>query len=294
MHQTAALIVNGKSRRGREWFAQVEEGLENAGVDLEISKLLKDPRLISPLVKKAIRAEIPLICVGGGDGTFSAVAGHFIGSKSVLGVIPLGTGNSLARDLGIAADVETAIETILEGKPQRIDLGQVNDVTFVNVATVGLTTRIALELTDEAKKKLGRAVYLVAIAKAAFKSRPFMAELSLNGESHQFRTVQVVVGSGKFHGGPFEVTPESSIESGKLSGYVIQESGRGTLVRYGWSLFRGSHAELPEVFSFETEALSLSTTPPKRLTIDGEIKGTTPAVFKCLPHAISVMKQPDA
>lgn len=290
MPTTAALIVNGKSRRGREWFSQVEEALENAGVELEISKLLKDPKNISNLVKKAIRAEIPLVCVGGGDGTFSAVAEHFIGSQSILGVLPLGTGNSLARDLGIAADVETAVETILEGKPQLIDLGQVNDLTFVNVATIGLTTRIAQELTDESKKKLGRAAYLVAIAKAAFKSRPFMADLSLNGESHQFRTVQVVVGSGRYHGGPFEVTPEASIQSGNLSGYVLREAGRGTLVRYGMGLFRGHHVEMPEVFSFETKALSLTTTPTMRITVDGEIKARTPAQFKSLPHAVQVMK----
>lgn len=290
MHQTAALIVNGKSRRGREWFAQAEEALKSAGIKLTTSRLLKDPRQISPLVKQAIREEMPLICVGGGDGTFSAVAELFIGSKSILGVLPLGTGNSLARDLGINATIEEAVETIIHGEPHEIDLGKVNDQVFVNVATVGLTTRIAEELTDDAKKKFGRGVYLFAIIKAAIKSRPFTVELQVHGEKHTFRAHQVVVGSGQYHGGPFQVTPEASIESGHLSGYVLKSTGRGTLLRYGFNLWRGKHVDMPEVFPFEARMLSFVTRPHKRITIDGEIKSRTPADFKVIPAAIRVMR----
>lgn len=293
MHQTGALIVNGKSRRGREWFSKAEDALKSAGINLEVSELLKDPRQISPLVKKAIKAEVPLVCVGGGDGTFSAVAEHFIGAKSILGVLPLGTGNSLARDLGIVADVDTAVDTILNGQPHEIDLGKVNDQVFVNVATIGLTTRIAEELSDDAKKKFGRAVYLIAIIKAAIKANPFMVDLELNGKKHHFRAHQVVVGSGQYHGGPFQVTPEASIESGRLSGYVLKSSGRGTLLRYAFGLLTGHHVQMPEVFEFNTETLTVSTNPKKRITIDGEIKSRTPAHFQVLPSAIRVMKPVD-
>lgn len=267
----------------------METALRDAGIELKTSKLLKDPSQISPLVKQAIRDEIPLVCVGGGDGTFSAVAEHFIGKESTLGVLPLGTGNSLARDLGIVAKVDLAVDAILNGQPEMIDLGKVNDQTFVNVATVGLTTRIAEELTDEAKKRFGRGVYLIAIAKAVFKSKAFTVDLKLNGETHQMRALQVVVASGKYHGGPFEVTPNADIESGRLSGYVLEEMGRGTLLRYGFRLLTKSHFKMPEVFSFGTKELSLTTEPRMRITIDGEIEGKTPAEFKVIPSAVRVM-----
>ncbi|MBC8066606.1 MAG: YegS/Rv2252/BmrU family lipid kinase [Chlorobia bacterium] len=289
MSQTAALIVNGKSRRGREWFAQAENALKEAGIELSISKLLKDPRQISPIVKDAIAKNTPLVCVGGGDGTFSAVAQHFIGKESILGVLPLGTGNSLARDLGINANVEEAVKTVIEGRVEHIDLGKVNNEYFVNVATIGLTTRIAEGLDDAAKKRFGRAVYLFAIIKAVASASPFRVSLTIEGKEHSFRSFQVVVGSGRYHGGPFPVTPEASIESGKLAGYVLTSTRRSVLLKYGINLWLKRQTEMPEVFQFEAETLMIKTIPVKRITIDGEIKIRTPGEFKILPAAIKVM-----
>lgn len=289
MNQSAALIVNGKSRRGREWFSQVESTLKQEGVDLRLSRLVRDPRHISTSVKEALQMGLPLVCVGGGDGTFSAISDQFIGVDSTLGVLPLGTGNSLARDIGIVADVKQAVDVLLKGKPRKIDLGQVNDRFFVNVATIGLTTQIAESLTDEAKRRLGRAVYLMAVCRAAMNTRPFTVRIDIDGERREYRAHQVVVGSGRYHGGPFQVTPDAQIDSGRLSGYVLKSSGRGTLLRYALNLWRGKHVEMPEVFPFDTESLRVSTLPTKRLTVDGEIQGKTPAEFRIHPAAIQVM-----
>lgn len=289
VHQTAALIVNGKSRRGREWFAQTENALREAGINLTLSKLVKDPRQMSSLVIDSIAKGTPLVCVGGGDGTFSAVAQHFIGKESILGVLPLGTGNSLARDLGINANVDEAVKTMTEGKVEHIDLGKVNDEYFVNVATIGLTTRIAEGLDDTAKKRFGRAAYLFAIIKAVASASPFRVDLTVDGERHSFRSPQIVVGSGRYHGGPFPVTPEASIESGKLAGYVLTSTKRWVLFKYAINLWLKRQTQMPEVFPFAATSLTIRTSPTKRITIDGEIKIRTPGEFKILPAAIKVM-----
>ena len=294
MLSTAALIVNGKSRRGREWYEEAKATLEKSSLHLKQCELIRNPKQIEARIQQAIHDQIPLICVGGGDGTLSLVARHFIDSEAVLGVLPLGTGNSLARDLGIPANVQKACEIVLEGAPKAIDLGEVNGRTFVNVATIGLTTRIAEILDPDAKKRFGRAVYIVAIFKAVASHSPFLVDLEIEGEQHQFRTVQIVVGSGRYHGGPFPILPDASIRSGKLAGYVVTGTTRMTLIRYAWRLMRGRLADLPEVFPFEVEELSLSTIPRKRITIDGEVKMSTPAKFRSIPQAIRVMLPQEA
>lgn len=286
---STALIVNGKSRRGQEWYEQAKLALEEAGFKLEIAELVRDPKNMDRLVKSAIDKKIPLVCVGGGDGTLSMVAPHFIGSDSVLGVFPLGTGNSLARELGIPADVKTACQAITDGTAKSIDLGEVNGQVFVNVATIGLTTRIAESLDSTAKKRFGRLVYIGAIFRALVTLRSFEVTLAIGEERHKFKSVQVVVGSGRFHGGPFPILPDASIRNGKLAGYVVKGTTRLSLLRFAFRLLRGSHADLPEVFPFEVDSLELQTVPSRRITIDGEIKLKTPAKFKSLPAVLRVM-----
>jgi len=285
----AALIVNGKSRRGREWYDQVVAKLQEDGFELVNPQLVREPKTISTRVEEAIKGKIPLVCVGGGDGTFSAVAGKFVGSESVLGVLPLGTGNSLARDLGIKADVDDACRVLTDGVERDIDLGRINDEYFVNVATVGLTTRIAEALDDEAKKRWGRFVYFSAIVKAVASLKPFKATLELPGGTQEMQAVQVVIGNGRFHGGPFPITPDAEIESGKLAGYVLTDMKKGTLLRYAMHLWGGRQVEMPEVVTFEVETVGLETSPGQKVTVDGEVGMKTPIKLAVLPHAIRVM-----
>jgi len=286
---TAALIVNGKSRRGREWYPQVLAKLREEGFELTETNLLRDPKLLDEHVKRAIKAKTPLVCVGGGDGTLSGACGLFVGSESTLGVLPLGTGNSLARDLGIKVDVNEACKVLTDGVVREIDLGVINDQRFVNVATIGLTTRIAESLDNEAKKKWGRMVYLTAIFKAVAKVKQFEVDLELPSGKQCMQAVQVVVGNGRFHGGPFPILPDAEIESGKLAGYVLTSLERGTLLRYGLSLVVGHHSDMKEVVPFEVKTLNIKTVPVKRITVDGETRLTTPAEFSVLHRAIRVM-----
>jgi diacylglycerol kinase (ATP) len=291
--RTAALIVNGKSRRGREWFPLVEAALKDQGIQLTVSKLLQDPKQVFPEVKKVIEQGTELVCVGGGDGTMSGVSKHFIGSESVMGMLPLGTGNSFARDLGIPVDVDQACDVILNGRVEEVDVSEVNGQTFVNVSTVGLTTLVAENLDDRAKKIFGRAVYLVAMFKAVAKMRRFNARIELPDKVLEFRSMQIVVGNGRFHAGPFPITPDASIESGFLSGYSVNTSARGVLLRYALRLWRGKHVEMPEVVPFQAPSLKLETVPIKRIVVDGEIKLKTPADYRVLPRSLKVMVPKD-
>ncbi len=294
MQTEAALIVNGKSRRGREQFELVQSEMREAGFSLVVSELANSARQLSALTASAVRNRIPIVCIGAGDGGLSLAAKHFVGKEATLGVIPLGTGNSLARDLGIPVDIKAAVGIVSEGYKKKIDVGQVHDQVFLNVATVGLTTRIAEALNDDAKKRFGRAAYLWAIIKGVIKARPFSASLTIDGKLHEFQSVQIVVANGRFHAGPFPVTPGAQIASGHLAGYVLTCTKRTTLLKYAFNLWRHRHVEMSEVFPFEATEIKLTSDPRKRITIDGEIKLRTPAEFRVLPSAINVfVPQPE-
>src|SRR5262249_46538641 len=155
---------------------------------------------------------------------------------STLGVLPLGTGNQFARDLCIPADVESACRIISAGHSARVDVGTKGDDYFLNVATVGLSTRGAEDLTTRAKRKWGRVGYVFALIQALRRVRPFTATLTTDQGTRSFRTLQVVIGNGKFHAGPFPLAPEARITDGKLVAYVLSDISRWGLLRYALSL----------------------------------------------------------
>ncbi|HVT14179.1 MAG TPA: YegS/Rv2252/BmrU family lipid kinase [Fimbriimonadaceae bacterium] len=285
----AALICNSRSRRGKDWFPAAKEILLSEGFELTVAVNLRDPRRVRGLAEQAVRGGVPLVVVGGGDGTMSSAASVLRKSQSTMGVLPMGTGNAFARDLGIPSDIEGACRVLIEGEPHEVDLGVAGGRHFVNVATVGLSTRIAEELTDEAKKRFGRFVYALAIARAIPTLRPFQATLAKPGGSETFETLQVVFGSGRFHAGPFPLNPDAEITDHVLNGYAVKSTSKGALLKYAFGLCTGRLVHLPEIQKFVLEEATLSTTPRQRLVVDGEIAQHTPIDLRIDPGAVRVM-----
>jgi YegS/Rv2252/BmrU family lipid kinase len=291
--QKAVLIVNTRSRRGRAWFAVAKHTLQELGVELTESLALRRPAQVPAAARAAIEGGVPLVIVGGGDGTLSAVARYFVGSEATLGVLPLGTGNEFARDLGIAANVETACRVITEGKAVNVDVGLVGDDCFLNVATVGLTTLVAQELTVAAKRQWGRFVYFIALSHALRRVRPFRATLTTPEGTQTFDTLQVVIGNGRFHAGPFPLAPDATITDGKLIAYALTGTNRWELLRYALNLPGGRHVKLPDVLAVHTTEGMLETKPSQRVVVDGEIEFRTPIRFGIAPKALRVMVPQD-
>ena len=283
------LVVNSKARRGKEWFPRAKELLDGCDVDLIDAVATREPSEVRTRVEAAVKSGVPLVIVGGGDGTFSSIAHVFANSQSVLGVLPLGTGNAFARDLGIVADLDSAVSVITEGKVQTVDLGLIQDQPFLNVATVGLTTLIARNLTTDAKRRLGRAVYLFALLRSLSMVKPFQVQVETPEGNGEFASLQVVIGNGRFHAGPFPVAPEASITEGKLSLYALKGDRKSQFFRLAWHLRTGRHVELDDVFHLETSGGTLVTSPARHVTVDGEVKFETPIRFGVAPDVLRVM-----
>lgn len=282
------LFVNAKSRRGEEWFDHAHETLRSMGVLVERAHAFREPKALMTAVQKAVIDGYKEVYVGGGDGTFGSIAQYLARQDVTLGVLPLGTGNAFARDLKIPSEVESACKIIAEGKTFDVDLGWMGDRAFVNIATVGLTTHIAEGLDDRLKKKVGRAVYLASVARALAVLKPFRAELEVDGQMDAFEAMQIVIGNGRYHAGPFAIAPEACIREGKLSIYAVTGRDKGAFLKFASHLAVGKHIDLDEVYGYHGVKGRLATYPKQRMVVDGEIVGKTPIEFRADPHAIRV------
>lgn len=288
MKPKSVLLVNSRSRAATQSFETAKATLLKENLNLAETKAFRTPRDLFREIRNQVDQETPLIIVGGGDGTLGTAASIIARSKSVMGVLPLGTGNAFARDLGIPTLPE-ACAAILENRVVQVDMGMVENRTFLNVATCGLSTLIARGLDSEAKKLLGKAAYAASILRALTRVKPFHVELELPSGTYEFDSLQVVIGNGRFHAGPFPITPDASITAGWLSIYALATTQKSHFLRMALRLPSGKHVELDDVRSYQATSGRLVTTPTRQMTIDGEIGMQTPVEFKSMPRSLSVV-----
>jgi len=292
MQGQTVFYANHGSRRGGGAFTQAKDLLTVAGVELAEATQFRKATDMLRAVEHAVRHGARLIIVGGGDGTQSMVAGRFVGHEATWGVLPLGTGNALARDLDLL-DFQAAFKAMATFRTKKIDLGYAGNDYFVNIATVGLSARIAESLPSGAKKWLGRAAYLAALVKGLAVVEPMKATLEADGQSHTFETLQIVIGNGRFHAGPFPLSPDANIQDGKLTVYALEGTSKEAFLKLAWRLPRGRHVDLPEVLAMNVESGRLDTIPHERVIIDGEKGGYTPFEFRLVPDAVNVVVGPN-
>ncbi|MFN7023935.1 MAG: lipid kinase [Pseudorhizobium sp.] len=286
IQKTALLLVNPSSRRGRESLPEVRRLLTSTG----ISFIEPDPEYAGT-IEQAIEQHagaIDRVIVGGGDGSLNGSASGLLKTGLPLGVLPLGTANDFARTIGLPQGLTEAIEIIARGNTRRIDLGEANGHPFFNVASVGFSVDLAKSLTEEAKKRWGKFGYGIVAARLLVDSQLFTATLEHDGETEELRTLQVAVGNGRFYGGGMTVHADATATDGMLDFYSLEVDHWWRLLALLPSLRKGTQGEWKDVRAFSTKGLTLRTSKPHAVNLDGEIKTTTPVTFRIREKAISV------
>ncbi|TCJ14864.1 lipid kinase [Rubrobacter taiwanensis] len=294
----AALIVNTRSRSGREAYREARRRLESLGVPLEESFALKDPVRLPEAVKATIDDGHDLIVLGGGDGTVSSVVDFMARGEATFGLLPLGTANDFARTLGIPTDLRRACETVARGKVVDVDLGLADDNYYVNVASVGLSAGVTRALSPALKRRAGALAYPIAAVRAFLAHEPFSATLTFPEGDHEpaafDRLLQVAVGNGRFYGGGLVVAPAAGIDDGRLDVYAIRPDGRRELAGVLRYLRTGEFVRRDCVSHYETRRVRLETEPHLPVNIDGELVAETPVEFSVVPNALRVLVPPDS
>lgn len=234
------------------------------------------------------------IIAAGGDGTVNEVVnGIARGSKGgsvkpALGILPVGTMNVFAMELGIPLNsLEKAWAVIEQGKTRQLDFPLVGDRYFVQLGGAGLDAEVVRRTTRESKKALGPLSYLVTLAQVAgVKPPPITIECD-KGESRVGSFV--LFGNGRFYGGPFTMFRKGSPSDGLLDVLVFKNQSPWDLFRYMQAILLGQHAELKDVEYFQSSTLNLHSQEPVPYELDGEMAGYLPLRVTLDRGALSVL-----
>lgn len=285
-NKKALLILNKKARNGTYRQADIIALCESYGLTLTVPDDDSDIALADVIRRHAHQCD--LVIIGGGDGTLNLAAQALIDTRLPLGILPLGTANDLARTLGIAPDVKSAVRTIASGKTRRIDLGEVNNQLFFNVSSIGFSASLARNLTSQMKKKWGTLGYALAAIKILKQSRPFSATIIHDGVETPVKTVQISVGNGRYYGGGMTVEQNAAPDDGRLDVYSLEVSHWWEIVMLFPFIRRGTHGRWRKVRAFSATSLTIHTRRPHVINADGELIGETPARFSIREKAVEV------
>lgn len=233
------------------------------------------------------------IAAVGGDGTlFNVVNGYILNSSSKrlpIGVIPLGTGNAFARDLGIESkNIKNAVKAIKNGQRKRVDIGKFetdeNEYYFVNIIGLGFVTDVAQ--TAHNLKIFGGFSYTLGVLYHTLHLKPFDVTIEHDDKITKRAASFIEISNTRYTGKDFLMAPDAKIDDGLFDITIMNKSSRLKLLSGLPKIFKGKHVLMDEVETIKARSIKISTQSPKVLTPDGEIFGSTPLKIECLPQLI--------
>jgi YegS/Rv2252/BmrU family lipid kinase len=230
----------------------------------------------SRLAEELARAGAPLIVAAGGDGTVNEVVTGIVRAgalgRTVLGVLPTGTMNVFAAELGLpAARLDECWQAITGGLAREVDLWRLNDTYFVQLAGVGFDAAIIRETSWESKKRFGPLSYLMSGWKVLGRRATVMS-VQAAGREAVSGTV-VLIGNGRHYGGPFPLFPHALPGDGLLDVVVMPGQGWQHFYAVGRALLSGHYAAKRGVHYFQTDQLRVDAADAVPYEVDGELAG---------------------
>ena len=261
------------------------------GANITATAHLCDPARLTAIARRFARdGDVDAVVAAGGDGTVSAVAAGLVGTDVALGVIPLGTLNHFAKDLGIK-DVQSAIAAIATGATRRIDVGEVNGRVFINNSSIGLYPEIVVE-RDHERRRAGRSksiAMLVAAWRALLRFPLLHVAIALAGSVFSAHTPFVWIGNNEYTLGMRDLGTRSRLDAGKLDIYTLRSTSR-------WKMFVAMIKALlrrrdPELEGKLVERADIVTTKRRvKVALDGEVvRMTPPLTYRSRPGALVVL-----
>ena len=289
-----ALLVNVNSRQGRDQFEAAQNALRAAGISALKAHAVKSKEESETLLRAEIEAGAQTVIIGGGDGTLSSCAGVLAGTSVAMAVLPMGTGNTFVRSLGVPVKLEDAAKTAAAGHVASVDVGRCNGEVFLNSVALGLSADIAAALDGDAKKRLGLLAWPLVGARVLAKHRPLRLRVTSAEKTFTVRTHQIVVANGRYVAGPIPSSDEASLQSHDFEVFTLGGSDFKSLLRATWKWLRGNRIGDRDTRFFKTQKLRLeSLRRPLRASVDGDLNQTTPMELEIVPNALRVVVPQD-
>ncbi|MEP1217346.1 MAG: diacylglycerol kinase family protein [Marinobacter sp.] len=231
-----------------------------------------------------------VVLAAGGDGSVNAAAGVCLDSGATLAVLPSGTANDFARNLGLPEDPQEICDLVSAGRTRMVDVAVARQGRFLNVAHIGLGTLPVRESSGEAKRLLGRFSYGAALLQKLSAYRGFHGVIETNKGRMSGRWLTIAISSGAFFGGGTEI-PEASAGDGQLDVIAVRPRSLFLLILTFLvvRLSRSSPKRTSTVVQLKSPEVKVTTRSPKTITMDGDVAGKTPLTVKCQPACLRVI-----
>jgi diacylglycerol kinase (ATP) len=280
------VIVNptaGSPEHVRGWQERVESVADDCPV-----RVTSHSGEAEALARRAVKEGFTRIVAAGGDGTVNQVANGIAGSGAALGVLPMGTVNVFALELGLPLNSLPLCWEIVTGANVRlVDLPSANGKYFVQLAGVGLDAQVVKETSLAFKRSFGPLSYLISAAQIAARQPPKLCIESENSpvEEGSF----VLIGNGRLYGGPFPFFKHATINDGLFDVVVFKRLGYLEIIKYLQDVVFSSDIKVPEIEYFQTRQLRITSEQDVPLELDGELAGNCPVEFRIRERALRVL-----
>jgi diacylglycerol kinase (ATP) len=283
------LMINPHSRSGSQLREEILKELQTMGFEvLNQDKQDEDEDPNKIILKYRDRAHA--VIIGGGDGSVNMALPALRETKIPLLVIPLGTANNLARTFEIPEDMKKNLNLLREGKVIDIDLGEVNNILFVNVAGLGLSTEVNLRVSKKLKKHLGVFAFIFTAFQLVTKMNPFRAVITTDKKiALPTKSWQISVCNGKHYGAGMTIKHNATLEDGKLHCLSTEVKRWWNGIFLVKSFMTGHYKKDQEVTILSAKEIKIVTRRKFSIDVDGDIKTSTPALFRVIPKSLKLI-----
>ena len=294
MKPSACLIFNPVAGQGNS-----EEDLETIRAILE-PEIDLDIQLTSPevdadqLAAQAVERKVQMVIACGGDGTLSAVAAALVGTDIPLGIIPRGTANAFAAALEHPNTLEAACQTILGGKKRQVDAAYCNGKPMLLLVGIGFEAETVEKADRDTKSRFGVLAYILAGLKQLRELEKFEVTIETEDKTIVVEAAAVTVANAAPPTSILAQGPAGIIvDDGLLDVTIIAPVTVAGAITASYHLFRtalqGDAAQRDDIGYLRARQLKISTTPPQKVVMDGELIGTTPIEIECVPKSLNIL-----
>jgi len=240
------------------------------------------------MTRRGVTEGFKKIVAAGGDGTINEVVNGLAGTDATLGLLPIGTMNVFANELGLPVhDLELCWNVIQSDSTRAVDLPKANQKFFVQLAGVGLDAQVVQETSAQLKRNFGPLSYLISAAQIAARQPP---RLFIQSEDTLVKEGSfVLVGNGRMYGGPFPFFKHAVIDDGKLDVIVFKSLGYLEIIKYLQDVVFSSDIRVPEIEYFQTPRLRVESDQTVPVELDGELVGNCPVEFSLQERSLRVL-----
>ena len=270
-------------RRRQRFLSRVIEAMERRGASIRLEPTNARGHAETMARAAATDGRTDRLVVAGGDGTINEALNGLAGSALPLAIVPLGTANVLAHELGLGSSARAVADAALDGTPRAVSLGTVNGRRFSMMAGTGFDAHVVRDVSTRLKRAIGKGAYALETFRQlfAFGSRTY--EAVVDGVPH--RAASVLVCNGHYYGGKFVAAPDARLDRPGFQVVLFLDPGPRATLGYMAALAAGALHRHPRVRIVQASRVEIAGPAGEPVQGDGDVIAHLPAIFESLPDA---------